>query len=526
MVESQVGLIPIIIWTHFILGLAVLVKDSPDGNVIFGTIENPPIIIKWSPKLPSHNLYSGVPHQLHQERSFVAPTIYLLDASLEVVLKTEPHGNEGIRIEGQECHRLRGYGTTSLQRKFNTTSMVVDNDPIYAEAANFAVAFALLLSKSMRRVPFKEQWAPSERSDEIPTQCYLSTEQWRLFDSSKLLFWGLELDKRIINGYVEKLTGVSVADMVVPSGIRNYLQKLENDTYENNRYKFIENIKEAASWILAFAQVVDIESCAELPLTFVPGWMFCKGVLAWEGLEAIDIESDAWFNLVLKMMRKDTRSGRDIPESEGVFLTSHNGWSLFYNSVGDHDPGTVNCELLSIKRGVPTNTLTEERKYRISDAPSVERDVRLPSLIEKGTSYLSRCITKVYKRTEHYSSRSSEFWLSIRFDIEAPDFPPYTLRQRGREVKRNIRYPIYASHAQFHKALWGIVKTLPCGHPDKDDELLPLDLGAVTVAGLTWANGQGEYTDSRIFICLVKGDARGTVACRAWNSPQLRLWCS
>ena len=53
-VESQTGLVPIIIWAHFILGLAVLVKDSPDGDVVFGRIEHPQVIIKWSPPLSSN----------------------------------------------------------------------------------------------------------------------------------------------------------------------------------------------------------------------------------------------------------------------------------------------------------------------------------------------------------------------------------------------------------------------------------------------------------------------------------------
>ena len=33
-------------------------------------------------------------------------------------------------------------------------------------------------------------------------------------------------------------------------------------------------------------------------------------------------------------------------------------------------------------------------------------------------------------------------------------------------------------------------------------------MGAVTVSGLTWANGDGPINSARICICLVKGDAR------------------
>lgn len=383
------------------------------------------------------------------------------------------------------------------------------DDPIFGEAANFATAFARLLSRSMRRIPHP----PSDHTPghyEVPAQYYLSTEPWRLSDSSKLLFWGIELDKRVINNHTEKLTGLKIADMALPTAIRNYLEKFEDNRYEIIRQRFLEDIKEAASLILTFAQVIDIESCVDLPLRFAPGWMFCTGVTNWEGLEPIDIESDIFLNLVMKMMRKDVANEESIVKSEeGRFLTSHSGWSLFYSSVGDCDPETVNCELLAIKRGVPTNSQTSERKYRIKDAPPVGSNLRTPVLVDKGGSYLPSCVTKVYMRTEQYSSRSNEFWLSIRFGIDELDYTPRYLHGRSNVVDKHVKYSIYSSHYQFHDSLWGTMKTTPCSHPSAARGNLPLDLDTVTAAGLTWANGGGNVDESyRICICLVKGDAR------------------
>ncbi len=320
-VENQKGLVPIIIWGHCILGLSVLVNGSPDGDVIFGCTEGPQIVIKWSsaPLNPTNQFEDWVS----------APMIYLLDASHEVVLKTEPVDNESTRIEGQECHCLKGYGTTFLQRLFNKTNLVEDDDPIYAETANFTVAFALLLSRSMRRDSISEA-SCGKKDIEIPAQCYLGTEPWRLFDSSMLLFTGIELDKRVISGFSEKLTGVSVADMTIPPGIRNYLEKPGHDQYTRDRITkdhFIEDIKQIASWVLTFAQVVDVKSCADLVLRIAPGWMFCTGVVDWNGLEPIGIESNVFFNLLLKMMRKDITRGNSIVKSEGIVLTSYHGWS-------------------------------------------------------------------------------------------------------------------------------------------------------------------------------------------------------
>ena len=152
-------------------------------------------------------------------------------------------------------------------------------------------------------------------------------------------------------------------------------------------------------------------------------------------------------------MRKDVTGVESVVDSEDIFVTSHHGWSLFYSSVGDHDPGRVNCELLSIKRGVPTNTRTGERKYQIADAPPMKRHVRTPVVVDKGNSYLSRCVTKAHKRTEHYSSRADEFWLYIRFDIEDLGSHPRTDYPGNHQVDEDTRYSIYASHSKFHVAL-------------------------------------------------------------------------
>ncbi|KAL8720415.1 MAG: hypothetical protein Q9181_007913, partial [Wetmoreana brouardii] len=501
-VESQMGLVPMVVWAHYILGLTVLIKNSPDGDVAVGRMGKPQVIIKWSSTFFSTSSLSNLDHM----RWFSQPTIYLLDADMNVLLETKPNPIVRTEIEGQEFHRLKGYGTTFLRRLFNSQTLVADDDPIFTETASFAVSFSILLSRAMRRLPHPVK-AIRRRNDDIdvPKQCYLGTEHWRLFDSSDLLFRGIKLDKRKISEYLEEISGKKTDDMAFPTSVRNYLQKLDQNTSESTRLTFLGDIKRLASWILSFAQVVDIESCADLPLRMAPKWTFGNRVQHWNGLDQIDIPSDVWFEQIVTMMRRDVNIGSGFVGSRELFLTCHQGWSLFYSCVGDHDPGEINCELLSIKRGVPTNTRTGERKYQITDAPSIEENLRTPKILDKGDSYLPRCVTKVYKRTEHYSSRSEAFWLSIRFDIEEVDFHRQTLSQRAGQDQR---YSLYASHSQFHEGLWGVVKTIPCHHRNEDCGPLPLDQDAMTVTGLTWANGDGDAVDTRICICLVKGDAR------------------
>ncbi|KAL9584817.1 MAG: hypothetical protein Q9212_001884 [Teloschistes hypoglaucus] len=504
--DNQMGLIPMVIWAHYILGLTVIIKGCPDGDVAFGKVGKPQVIIKWSsilfpqrrPASSQGNLYGP------------APTMYLLDADMKVVLETKPVRNGRIIIEGQECHRLKGYGTTFLRRLFNQKMLTADDDEVYVETANFAVSFSITICRVMRRVPFSDHGSGARKPENIvPTQCYLSTEQWRILNASETLLSGIELDKRKISDFVDRLCGKVLEDMAIPTGVRVYLEKLSRERLNENppetmKITFLEEMKQLASWILSFAQVINIESCADLPLRIAPGWMFCTGLMNWNGLDKIDIDSNIWFNMILKLMRKDSTGGHSIVESTGIFLTCHQGWSLFYSCIGIRDPGEINCELLCIQRGVPTNTRTGERKYRIADAPSMEEDARTPRLMDKET-YVPRCLTKVRKRMEHYSSRSEEFWLSVKFDIEEVEFQSRTVYQR---IGHDQRYSLYASYAQFQEALWGVVKTLPCPHRNEGSGPLSLDLDARTAAGLTWGNGDGDAVNThRILICLVKGDA-------------------
>ena len=103
-VENQSGVVPIIVWGHYILGLTVLVDRSLDEDMIFGRAEGPQIIINWSS--------ASVNPTDQLEDWLSAPMIYLLPANQEVLLKTEPVDNESAKIEGQECRCLKGYRTT------------------------------------------------------------------------------------------------------------------------------------------------------------------------------------------------------------------------------------------------------------------------------------------------------------------------------------------------------------------------------------------------------------------------------
>lgn len=486
MIDNQRGLIPIILWAHCILGLRALVQDSPDGDVFFGADGNPQIIIKWSKDW-----------EVFEAEQFSQPTVSLLDAEMNVVLTTSPEENEAIHIEGEERHRLKGYGTTFIRRLFNRTSIVADNHAIYPEAAQLAIACAIALSRILRRVPYSDiEYAA------VPPQCCQNTEIWQIKDSTHVLFDGIPLDWVAIEGYIEGTTTEN-RSWRIPPAIHWYLENVEPDKRLDLHRKnlLILDIKRIASWILAFAQVVEIKACLQLPLIWDPEWILCTDIMSWDGQKPIAIPSNIWFSRISHMLAGHT-IGKDLAgRGNRHFLICERGWSLYYSNLGDNDPGTINCESLSIKMGVPTNTRTQERRYRISDAPRIrllsppKGPNTSPWTIEESGPYVPRCFTPVTKRIEYYSSRSEEFWLSIRYDVKE-SWPE--------GVKK---YSLYASHRQFREALWGVIKTTSCVHPKDTLKSEELDLGVVTVKGFDWTKETGTG-DHRIHVCLVKGDSR------------------
>ncbi|KAL8992736.1 MAG: hypothetical protein Q9169_006879, partial [Polycauliona sp. 2 TL-2023] len=387
LINGPSGLVPMVIWAHYILGLTVLIKNSPDGDVVFGSAKNPQVMISWDsgPALNStksdRQLFTSPGPRVVSS----TPDIYFLDADMHVLLVAEINEYNGAELQGLEIHRLKGYGTTYLRRLFNTHRLLADDNPIYTDTANFAISYAILLSQKMRRQPLSghtEAVRGTSKTfvyEDIPEQFHLSTPHWRILNSSQVIFWGIELEKRKIVGNVDKLNGRDLRDMPLPASLSSYLEEPEVRVLAGriDPEQFI--VLKLASWILMFAQVIGIESCHNLPLRILPDLATWPRISSWSNESTIGITPSFWFDLVKEMMSKDARMiNQPTPAAHtssadlgNLFLTSHQGWSLFYSSIGDNDPEEIICELLCIKPGVPTNMRTGEQKNRIVDAPRI-----------------------------------------------------------------------------------------------------------------------------------------------------------
>lgn len=482
------------VWAHCILGLTVLIQGSPDGDIAFGTSGTPQVIIKWAHDWKMDTYYQKV-------GDTTTPGIYLLDGDLHVLLKSEPSEHEGMEIEGQERHRLRGYGTTSLRRLLNMDSIIADDDPIYAEVVQFAIAFASVAEQSSYRL--FEDPTRKDKDFSVAKQYYLRSENTRLIAASEILFSGIQFDRREVNDYVEKIQGVKKEDMALPPTVRHYTDKVARRGMTHAAAHFMNNVPALAALIIIFAHVVNVQTCASIPLIYdpedLPAW---TPICLWDGITPLSINSDDWLSSFLRILAGATTVAQTFHGTEDPFLISSRGWSCFYTVVGDIDPGNVNCELISLQRGIPTNQRTNERKCCISDAPRIYPKGKFwgPGLIDKGNSYVPRCISPVAKRTELYSTRAKGFWLSIRFDVVWLPAPSRS--------EPELNFSLYVSYKQLHEALWKTIKTEPCPHPGNDIKPVQLDLGVSTAKGFDWMQENEESLSQRILISLVKGDSR------------------
>ena len=267
--------------------------------------------------------------------------------------------------------------------------------------------------------------------------------------------------------------------------------------------------------ILSFSHVSDLQACAALPLVYGFHSLMFQDYLhttfkQWDWKSPLRIAEDDWLNQICKLLMGIRF--RDHPEvtHERTYLFSDFGWSIFLGNIGDFDPSEIDLGMLCIKRGVPFNPKTNERKYRILDALPI-LDAQPPNCaVESRGSFIPRCVYKIAEPTEYFSSRSQEFWHTCRYDITDSTAEP------------GINYPSFSLHGgyrHFHRALWRTMQTDPCEHyeeqlGDEEAEKVELGLDSITAKGFRWTPGDSdqygnmdlEDFNDRICISLVKGN--------------------
>jgi hypothetical protein len=491
--QNQEGMIPLIVWAHYILGLTVQVHHPAENGVTFGT-GTPQVIIQLSLK--------GVkPHGTVE--------ILLLDRDMNVVLKCAPEDILTTEIKTQERHLLCGYGTEHFRRKFNQCLNTADNDPLYQETAQLILAFAIVKSSTLCRVAVSN---PDRKpGDDLP--CFSSLERWRIFDAADIIFHGIQYDRLEVDSYIRMIKNSTLQETSFPNSIEQYLQKWTEangvDDAEDRKLKLSWNRRSLellmgnlATLTLVFAHVPEVKDCNELPLAFDIDGLLERSTIfnqLFDG-ESIRLKESTIFYHIAGLLVGSRFSSSAYKK---CFLVSDFGWSTFLSSCEDGSPAKVRPELVHVRRGVPTNGKTGERKSRIEDSPTTISCLPDTTVLDRGEEYVPRCAMGIKTRTEYFTSRSREFLLSIRFEIDHQ----YQATLQSADA--------YTSYRKLHRSLWMVQSSnhyKRCMHSRQFLARAKLGFGVATAKGYGWAlegREQGNpKVSERICICLVAEDQR------------------
>ncbi|KAF4153779.1 hypothetical protein CNMCM6936_009559 [Aspergillus lentulus] len=193
-VPSQAGLVPLVVWAHHILGLTVLLKGSPDGDVLFGHSSSPQITIKWCDHID------------------LTDEVYLLDSKMEILLSTELSHNIHARIISEERCRLKGYGT-KLVNRFKAKED--DMAPSRVQLVCITLAFCRVVTPFLYRVDLKEKGVSTPL-----IQARDSVESWRLRAAADILFSGVPWNPATADAYTDALKTQTVERLLeyLPQG--------------------------------------------------------------------------------------------------------------------------------------------------------------------------------------------------------------------------------------------------------------------------------------------------------------------
>jgi len=193
-----------------------------------------------------------------------------------------------------------------------------------------------------------------------------------------------------------------------------------------------------------------------------------------------------------------------------TLMVSDFGWTVILPSFGDGDPFIVTLESVHVRKGVPTNSKTMERRNRVRDAvwrpPETDDLTVMDPVLDRGKpTYRPRCVSPVLRRTEYYTTRKDAFHLTIKFN----GYHMEHLNAQGLQHS----FESYHGNRKLHEYLWQTNTAPPCPHMgnERNSKQGPreakLGMGDVAALAGVWSWPDTKVTE-RIVVVLVDGDKR------------------
>ena len=540
-VTNEIGIITLIVWAHFLLGLHVVVEGDFEQAIHFVTQDLPQVSIIWA-----NCEYKGEEFKIIRswERARESgPEFRLLDADASVILSSKA-SEESKLIQAQERVPLRGSGTLFLRRKLNNTILTPESDPIYKSIVNYVTALAIFdIGKFYRR----DSPVDDADADEIASLYSTKLENWRFMCASKMLFFGLEPDVESVKSFGDFVEETSISgknspdrfksSKLLPVSFSGFFKRVVDDDNAEEFVKYFKRmLEELAESIGVFAFVANVENCGDLPVRMqaehTPTFRRSKYEVYAEMLSPKDDRracldcSHIFLGLASRIIddpfdiQRAAGEDRAYGSHRSCWLFSARGWSVYLPTVGGADPAEVRPELVYIEKGVPTFMPGGERRNFLLDGVLQGRVQYEPTQgVICGINYYPNTTSKTVRSRQFWSKLSTNFEMTIFVDVQSlPYRGAEELKgKRGHEFRKmevsrlKMITQEILRYSKMQEMLWGAVYTPPgiCPHqPCIDgDTSVPAPLGPEAVA-ITGPNATklNENPPERVVIVLTGGD--------------------
>src|ERR1700726_1627802 len=166
-----------------------------------------------------------------------------------------------------------------------------------------------------------------------------------------------------LSKHVEFYAKTRLHESTCPNSFTGSLQRVTRGRSPFSPAKrLLDQLIHLAKIVLIFAHVVDVEKCGEIIKLIEDHFVISHAMsLIFEDPEArATLEPSTIFHAVSTLLLDDFDNRGDNPkftsQSFYLFLCSDFGWSVYLDTVCDHDPASCRPELVRVVKGTPTNS--------------------------------------------------------------------------------------------------------------------------------------------------------------------------
>lgn len=359
-IETFQGAASIVAWAYLVLGIPIVVRlttqDDEANEVRFpptaGSAERILVHVSRPPMAGGKSLMRDAHISL------------LATAGSEELFTLREDAGQYL-IDSTYRRSMRGLGFHMLNKEIPNKQ---GRARVLNEMVSIVCSFALCVSKALVRSTPEKNFGPDESDffieesvDENDAPAWDTADTYRLpnnpeklpcsysadqiFEAARMLFAGFEWDVEVkivpktVLEYVDlykdrDLYGIET----VPGCLQPLFKEWKVDVQQTwSQLRMIG--LQLSLLVLALAQAVNIDECAEMPLSELRSVLakadLYSVLLVWNGRHPLTIKEDAWMKIIALLMIGESTDDLDL---EDTSLLSNRGWSVYVNSIGESDP--------------------------------------------------------------------------------------------------------------------------------------------------------------------------------------------